>query len=254
VALSLLQRKMKRLFDIALQGKLSGKEDLTDVWFELDDGLRMRGHRSVMSVGSEYFYLLFTIGMMEAHTGIVHVTNCNKHTFLAIVEFLYLGEISKERLRNADGGELWRLADAWGVENLREGLKSTISTASVCYAMEVAICHEDQELLTACIHAALTDRCLEQVGIADIKGVSSEAIRQLVRGYMCGGGSTMVAFFLMERWWEANCEYGTTSCNCKTQARALTCHASADEGTVLQDTVTCDDSQRFLTGFSQVHR
>ena len=70
---------------------------------------------------SEAFDKMFSGNFKEGRTGEVKVTECSLASFRAFLEFMYLG-VGGKLMEGADGGELFRLADLYGVDALKEYL------------------------------------------------------------------------------------------------------------------------------------
>ena len=69
------------------------KEDensLCDVTLVIEDK-RIRAHRAVLAVHSEYFRAMFTLGMMESRSKEVEMHNTTYVALSAAVEFIYTG-------------------------------------------------------------------------------------------------------------------------------------------------------------------
>ena len=106
----------------------------------MDEGLgEVGGHRGLLSVVSEVFAGMFGSGMEESRTGRVRVRGVSRESFLAFLEFVYVGRCG-ERVGAADGRELWVLAEAYQVWGLKEWLvkEGVWSMDSACQAMQYA--------------------------------------------------------------------------------------------------------------------
>lgn len=64
----------------------------TDMRFELDDGVTVGGHKSVLSLASEGFRAMFESGMIEETEGVVRVPGAKVSALTALLEWVYLGE------------------------------------------------------------------------------------------------------------------------------------------------------------------
>ena len=87
-----------------------------------------------MCVGrNEAFDKMFSSDMVEGITGDVKVRGCSRESFQAFLEFMYLG-LAGKLMEGADGGELFRLADLYGVDALKEYLLEGIDETCIVAA------------------------------------------------------------------------------------------------------------------------
>jgi hypothetical protein len=117
-----------------------------------------------LSVSSEYFRALFTIGMRESLTGVVQVRHCTKETLLALLEYVYTSDIGEERCLHADGDTLWECAELYGIDGLRDWLRESVRAGGCVWGpLNYAVSHidprslqdHDDSSLTTCSHLTL---------------------------------------------------------------------------------------------------
>ncbi|KAL5020620.1 hypothetical protein ScPMuIL_002296, partial [Solemya velum] len=88
------RNKLAKLRDIALDRKL-----LTDVAFEVDDGL-VFGHKPLLMANCEMMFAMFSDDFMEASAEVIPFPGLNKETFHLLQEYLYTGEIPSSSSSN----------------------------------------------------------------------------------------------------------------------------------------------------------
>jgi len=62
----------------------------TDVTFKFDsDGAQVRAHRTILAARSAYFERMFSSGMEESRSGVVHIADCDAAAFRIMLQFIY---------------------------------------------------------------------------------------------------------------------------------------------------------------------
>ena len=64
----------------------------TDMRFELDDGMTVGGHKSILSIASEGLGAMFESGMEEERSGVVRLRGFKGSAVKGLLEWVYLGE------------------------------------------------------------------------------------------------------------------------------------------------------------------
>jgi DNA-binding beta-propeller fold protein YncE len=209
--LVLVQKRLHNLLEIALEGKQ------TDACFQLDSGEEVRGHRWVMSMGSTYLSMCFNSGMREALTGVVKVPEVSKSTFVALMSFLYVGDVSKERRRGVDAGQLLHLEELWGVEGLREWVVGSLDGGSVFRALQHGMDTKDHDLVSACMETASKIKP-SLVSVEGLRRVSVAACLDVLVKRRSGG---MGRVLFANKWWEANSGWATSEELCRELVRGV---------------------------------
>jgi len=79
---------------------------------------------------SKILETIFLNGMMKDNTVEVNVQGCSRNSFLAFVDYIYLGSAGK-LMEGADGGELYTLAETYEVAALKTYLLKTLNSSSI---------------------------------------------------------------------------------------------------------------------------
>eukprot|EP00285_Hemiselmis_virescens_P000341 CAMPEP_0173414430 /NCGR_PEP_ID=MMETSP1356-20130122/84323_1 /TAXON_ID=77927 ORGANISM="Hemiselmis virescens, Strain PCC157" /NCGR_SAMPLE_ID=MMETSP1356 /ASSEMBLY_ACC=CAM_ASM_000847 /LENGTH=105 /DNA_ID=CAMNT_0014376613 /DNA_START=2341 /DNA_END=2654 /DNA_ORIENTATION=- len=89
--------------------------------------------------------------MTEAKSGVVRVKGVTLRSLKGFLEWMYLGRAGEE-CKEADGRELWLLAEMYGVGELQRWLLEGIDDGNVCAAYEFGLIPEGDrsELLKLC--------------------------------------------------------------------------------------------------------
>jgi hypothetical protein len=145
-----------------LQQVLDNNQCLTDLTFVLDDMSRIRAHKGVMSERSIYMRQMLCSNMLEATKGEVRVRECSKASFLAFLEFMYTAMLGCR----VNAVELWKVADLFDVQDLKEFLKSSLSDNPI-YVPGMSVCMLPKNLIQATVYACFSNHAtttyLEQV-------------------------------------------------------------------------------------------
>jgi hypothetical protein len=131
------------------------QSDRADIRFLFDDGeMHLSGHREVLIAASDVFEAMFESGMVEQQKGVVRVCGISVSSFRGFLERMYRGERGEE-CGNADGRELWVLAEMYNVEGVRKWLAGEgINRGNVCAAYEfgqMSVGVERGEILKGCV-------------------------------------------------------------------------------------------------------
>jgi hypothetical protein len=127
-------------------GMLSRTEH-TDVEFFFEGSRDVfRAHRGMLCAVSEGFRCMFRSGMAELQTGRVQVPpGVTVTSFKGFLEFVYLGKAGK-KCYDADGRELWVLAEMYRMASLKKWLlQAAIHARTVCATYEFALVPEGIE-------------------------------------------------------------------------------------------------------------
>jgi hypothetical protein len=90
--------------------------EFSDVTFKVDDQ-EIAAHRVVLVRKCPFFGAMFRTGMRESTEKLIRIDDVSSAIFLLILEYLYTDKINID-IDNAV--ELYRVADMWGLERLRE--------------------------------------------------------------------------------------------------------------------------------------
>jgi hypothetical protein len=124
--------------------------ELTDMEFVLDNGKRVRGHRSWLMARCEYIRGKVSSGAQEDKSSAVLVQRCGDGAFLVLLEFLYTGVLG-DRCFGQSWRELLELADAFGLGGMRERLLLVVTRGNVQKAVRLALEMDDGKLMERCI-------------------------------------------------------------------------------------------------------
>jgi hypothetical protein len=133
------------MFENAMEGG-----EMTDMEFILDSGKRIRGHKVWLMARCEYIRMMMSSGMREARTGIVHVKECSDGAFMALLEYIYTGELGKSCL-GQDWGELWNVAHLFGMPKMGKCLLAAVGMANVEEAAAVGAERGIMDLIEECV-------------------------------------------------------------------------------------------------------
>ena len=130
--------------------------ELTDMEFVLDNGKRIRGHRSWLMARCEYIRGKVSSGAQEGKSSAILVQKCGDGVLLALLEFLYTGEFG-DACRGQNWVKLLEIADTFGVGGMRERLLSAVTHGNVLKVVRLALEMDDGKLMERCIEV-LTSR------------------------------------------------------------------------------------------------
>ena len=151
---------------------------------------------------SEVLETMFMSDMVEGKTGEMNVRRCSRESFLAFVEFMYLG-VGGKLMEGVDGRELYTLADVYGVSELKAYLLGGIDEGCIVAAAVYGRAEGyGDEVVEGCVKAA--GNCLGKVSEESLKGVSVGLACDLLRGHEGKDGGE--AFEFVSRWWRSNGE------------------------------------------------
>jgi hypothetical protein len=92
--------------------------------FVLDSGKRVRGHQAWMMARCDLINAMLGCGMQEGRTRVVPVRDCSDGAFMALLSFLYTGKLDAKACLGQDEGELFMLADFFGMEAMALALRN----------------------------------------------------------------------------------------------------------------------------------
>ncbi|CAK5088496.1 unnamed protein product [Meloidogyne enterolobii] len=99
----------------------------TDCIFKVGDVI-MKAHRCVLVQGSVVFKIMFGgVGMIEARTGEVTISDTTPECFRALLEYIYTGKIGKDVLKNNVEG-IFAIAHKYQVEMLQYECERYLTT------------------------------------------------------------------------------------------------------------------------------
>ena len=152
-SLQLFERRLKHFFN---------DEEFSDVCFVVE-GKHVFGHKLVLSIVSDCFRAMFTTGFRESEAGTeIEIPNTSHGAFLAMMEYIYTGRVSKLNV-SSDGNievnqvvDLIELADQFFLDHLKQRcealLQSAVTSETVDYLHQVAQKTNSMQLLCICEH------------------------------------------------------------------------------------------------------
>ena len=131
---------------------------------------------------SEVLEAMFLSEMVEGKTGEMNVRGCSRESFLAFLEFMYLG-LGGKLMERADGRELYTLAEMYGVAELKTYLlgkldESCIGAAAVYFGADG---YGDDDVVESFVKAGWDS--VGKVSEESLKGVPVDVACDLLRGY-----------------------------------------------------------------------
>jgi len=154
---------------------------------------------------SEVFKTIFQSEMMEGNTGEMNVQECSRESFQAFVEFIYLGSAG-ELMEKANGGDLYTLAEMYGVNDLKTYLLENLDLESIGTAAEYFAENDDDKVVEIFTKAGWD--CVGKMSEESLKGVPVNMARHMLQGHV--GKNPKEAFEFILRWVRNNREgYGS---------------------------------------------
>ncbi len=156
-------------------------------------------HKQSLWSQRSYIRAVYTSNMEEARSGTIRVHDCSRATFLAFLEYVYTCTIQESMtLSQADGWELWHLAELYDIKTLKTWLCGRLNEENVVHVARHATHVRDAELLSACKACAST--CLPHLHEASLTGLAGETARELMRDYPV----EIERYRFAEKWLAAN--------------------------------------------------
>ena len=112
-------------------------------------GEEFRSHQDILRARSEVFHRMLSHDMLEKNKGIIEVLDCDPHAFGLFLHYVYTGEV--KTLDEHTALDLYYIADKYNMPHLKEKcsefIKKSLSVTNVCYAIHLALEHNDTSLL-----------------------------------------------------------------------------------------------------------
>lgn len=108
-----------------------------------------RAHRDILRARSKVFESMLSHNTMEKNSGIVDVPDCDPQAMELFLSYMYCGKV--ETLNQSNMFELYYIADKYEMlalkEECSEFIKKSLSTTNTCKAIQLALSHNDYNLL-----------------------------------------------------------------------------------------------------------
>lgn len=131
---------------------LVNNDRLADVVFVLE-GARVFGHRFILSLRSEYFCSIFTMGMKESAQQEITIPEVGKTEFVSVLRFIYTGDVAVVNEENVV--DIIEAANYFSEIRLKcvceDILKRGADIENVAYVLDVATRFEASQLRNACM-------------------------------------------------------------------------------------------------------
>lgn len=108
-----------------------------------------RAHRDILRARSKVFQSMLNHDTIEKNSGIVDVPDCDPQAMELFLSYIYCGKV--ETLNESNMFGLYYMADKYEMlalkEECSEFIKKSLSTTNTCKAIQLALSHNDSNLL-----------------------------------------------------------------------------------------------------------